>query len=64
MILNGKIQKKILTGFILLSGLLLYGCSAEEPQWPEIAQENKPWTRWWWMGNAVNSQDLTRQMEL
>lgn len=64
MMLNEKIQKTILISFILLCGLLLFGCSPEEPQWPEITQESKPWTRWWWMGNAVNPQDLTRQMEL
>lgn len=29
-------------------------------QWPEITQETKPWTRWWWMGSAVNPTDLTR----
>ncbi|MDR9363823.1 MAG: glycosyl hydrolase [Balneolaceae bacterium] len=29
-----------------------------------MTQENKPWTRWWWMGSAVNENDLTRQMEL
>lgn len=64
MILNRKIQTIILVGFILLSGLTLFGYGAEEPEWPEITQENKPWTRWWWMGNALNEEDLTRQMEL
>lgn len=64
MTINGKIQKKILAGLIMLSGLFLFGCAAEEPQWPEITQENKPWTRWWWMGNAVNADELTRQMKL
>lgn len=44
--------------------ILLSACTQNEPQWPEITQENKPWTRWWWMGNAVNDNDLTRQMEL
>ncbi len=26
--------------------------------WPEISSTTRPWTRWWWMGNAVNSQEL------
>ena len=64
MILNTRIQKEIGTGLILALCLFIFGCSPEEPQWAEITQENKPWTRWWWMGNAVNKQDLTRQMEL
>jgi hypothetical protein len=25
-----------------------------------ITQQTKPWTRWWWMGSAVNNTDLTR----
>jgi len=28
--------------------------------WPEITEESKPWTRWWWMGNAVNEVELRR----
>jgi hypothetical protein len=53
----------IIIGSIFLAILITAGCSSPEPQWPEITQENKPWTRWWWMGNAVNKQDLTRLME-
>lgn len=26
--------------------------------WPEITSEHKPWTRWWWMGNAVDEQNI------
>ncbi|ALI97841.1 glycoside hydrolase family 2 protein [Rufibacter tibetensis] len=35
----------------------------EPPKWPAITQETKPWTRWWWMGSAVNQKDLTALME-
>jgi hypothetical protein len=31
--------------------------------WPEIGRENKPWTRWWWPGSAVDKSSLTRQLE-
>ncbi len=34
-----------------------------QPKWPAISQLTKPWTRWWWMGSAVNDKDLTRLME-
>ncbi|MDO8542001.1 MAG: glycosyl hydrolase [Opitutaceae bacterium] len=38
--------------------------SAEAPVgWPEITRENKPWTRWWWPGSAVDQAGLTAQME-
>ena len=32
-------------------------------QWPEIRQETKPWSRWWWMGNILPEKDLTQAME-
>jgi hypothetical protein len=31
--------------------------------WPEITEQTKPWTRWWWMGSAVNEVDLRRLLE-
>jgi hypothetical protein len=31
--------------------------------WPEITRENKPWTRWWWPGSAVDQPNLTHQLQ-
>ncbi len=31
--------------------------------WPEITQEMKPWTRWWWHGSAVTEKGLTASLE-
>ncbi|MFC5623428.1 glycosyl hydrolase [Algoriphagus winogradskyi] len=31
--------------------------------WPEITQTAKPWTRWWWMGNAVDEKNLSKLLE-
>ena len=31
--------------------------------WPEITRENKPWTRWWWLGAAVDEKNITRELE-
>ena len=28
--------------------------------WPKITKEAKPWSRWWWMGNAVDESNLTK----
>ena len=36
---------------------------ADNPAWPEITRENKPWTRWWWPGSAVDRASLTAQLE-
>jgi alpha-L-rhamnosidase len=32
--------------------------------WPTPTRENHPWTRWWWMGSAVDKTNLTRQLEM
>ena len=31
--------------------------------WPPIAAETRPWTRWWWHGSAVDRRSLTAQLE-
>jgi len=31
--------------------------------WPQITQQMKPWTRWWWQGSVVNGKDLTTELE-
>jgi hypothetical protein len=28
--------------------------------WPTPTRENRPWTRWWWLGSAVDKTNLTR----
>ncbi|MFA5817826.1 MAG: glycosyl hydrolase [Bacteroidales bacterium] len=32
--------------------------------WPEIKKEMHPWARWWWMGNAVDKENLERELTL
>lgn len=32
--------------------------------WPPVKQEAKPWTRWWWLGSALDEAEITRQLEL
>ena len=49
---------KILT--IILSASML---AAAQPKWKPITQQSKPWSRWWWEGNAVNPKDLSYNME-
>jgi hypothetical protein len=31
-------------------------------EWPAITREAKPWTRWWWLGSAVDERNLTREI--
>ncbi|MEI3790722.1 MULTISPECIES: glycosyl hydrolase [unclassified Chryseobacterium] len=35
--------------------------SAQNP-WPTTTETAKPWTRWWWMGNAVDEEGLNQQL--
>jgi hypothetical protein len=49
--------------FILIIFLSILKGNAQSIQWKPITQQSKPWSRWWWMGNAVNPKDLTFNME-
>src|SRR3954470_11301704 len=31
--------------------------------WPAPTAEARPWTRWWWLGSAVDEANLTRSLE-
>lgn len=47
---------------LFLSFLLLTVCInvfATDTDWPEVTTESKPWTRWWWLGSAVDKDNLT-----
>ncbi|NOR75628.1 MAG: hypothetical protein GQ525_10760 [Draconibacterium sp.] len=47
----------------LLFVSLFISCSSEKVEWPETTQESKPWTRWWWMGNAVDKENIKRELQ-
>ncbi|MDX2245335.1 MAG: glycosyl hydrolase [Bacteroidia bacterium] len=32
-------------------------------EWPEPSRDAKPWTRWWWPGSAVDSANITWNLE-
>lgn len=48
---------------LALSGLAVLSTFAADPGWPEIGSTQKPWTRWWWLGSAVDKENLTRELE-
>jgi len=64
-----SIQRRlyILSFLSSLICLSLAGCAAESTiddsraihAWPEITKTAKPWSRWWWMGNAVDKENLS-----
>ena len=47
-------MKKALFSLILLSSAF----AAQAQQWIDIPQEAKPYTRWWWLGSAVDEKGL------
>ena len=46
-----------------LSLLVLAGCSDKTNCWPAASNENEPWTYWWWMGSAVDKENITYNIE-
>ncbi|HEX6291022.1 MAG TPA: glycosyl hydrolase [Herpetosiphonaceae bacterium] len=38
--------------------------STSELRWPTISDTCRPWTRWWWLGSAVDEAEITRQLRL
>jgi hypothetical protein len=35
----------------------------ESADWPAPTNVSRPWTRWWWLGSAVDPADLTRLLD-
>jgi hypothetical protein len=34
-----------------------------QPDWPATSTETRPWTRWWWLGSALDPATITRELE-
>lgn len=34
-----------------------------EIAWPAVTRTMRPWTRWWWLGSAVEEAEITRLLE-
>lgn len=56
----------------MLLALGFSACVSADPQtafpesptaWPAATSQNKPWTRWWWLGSGVDKPNLTRELE-
>lgn len=42
-----------------LSAIIVAPSIHAQVAWPAVTQQSKPWTRWWWMGSAVDEKNLT-----
>lgn len=56
-----KIVRTLLASLLaaVTGAVLAQSSSAIQPRWPAITQQTRPWTRWWWMGSAVDESNLT-----
>jgi hypothetical protein len=50
-----------LVGTMFGIGANLFGQN-NSGNWPEMQKEFKTWTRWWWMGNAVDEKNITNTL--
>jgi hypothetical protein len=37
--------------------------ASAQTEWPAINQQTRPWTRWWWMGSAVDEKSITASLQ-
>lgn len=54
-------KKKIALCLCAFCSFALAG--AQSAGWPEVKTEARPAARWWWMGSAVDKDNLTRNLE-
>ncbi|MBC8053430.1 MAG: glycoside hydrolase [Sphingobacteriaceae bacterium] len=51
-------MRREITLFTFLLVVNINALIAQSP-WPEVKKESRPWTRWWWMGNAVDEKNIS-----
>jgi alpha-L-rhamnosidase len=37
--------------------------TSQVADWPPVTSETRPWTRWWWLGSAVDEAGLAAELE-
>ena len=52
-------MKKTTFFYLILMFVAVGNLVASETSWPAVTVESKPWTRWWWLGSAVDKENLT-----
>ena len=63
---NGRLASHLAAGALVLLAAATAAAATvrAETTWPAATRESRPWTRWWWLGSAVDEAGLTRQLEL
>ncbi len=55
-------MSKVKTICFVIGMILFLQKNYAQAQWPAIKQTTKPWTRWWWMGSAVDEKNLDKTL--
>ena len=50
--------------FLAVASIALLSAQPFELDWPAIYPNQRPGAYWWWMGSAVDEENLTRQLEM
>ncbi len=53
----------VLVAVFVSSGWPSHVIRARDPGWPVVSRETRPWTRWWWMGSAVDRGGLSSELD-
>ncbi|MFD1768647.1 glycosyl hydrolase [Sphingobacterium suaedae] len=48
----------------LCCGVLFHVSAGAQQLWPTVTKEMKPWTRWWWLGSAVDKSNVERELKM
>jgi hypothetical protein len=57
-------MRKLLAYRFFLLALVMAGCSGKSDlDWPEAGQEARPGTRWWWLGSAVDEENIKYNLQ-
>lgn len=49
--------------FIVFCLLFFHRTDVQSQSWPSVSQECKPYTRWWWLGSAVDSAGIDSNLK-
>lgn len=54
--------RRLLPAILFIAGINT--TNAQTTPWPQHTNETKPWTRWWWMGSAVDEKELSASIKM
>jgi hypothetical protein len=46
----------------MLIGVRLFAADSASISWPDLTREQRPWAYWWWMGSAVDTNNLSKEL--